>query len=348
MGNAGDAIDVYQNYYEDGDDEVEEDVQGEGEEVEEEEVEEDVEGDGEGEEEDADRLTSSSEEGARTETAEDDGLDHLTESIGEPFGLQIPPEESLMHQQPIYDSSSVNRAQNENMLGSGPLYDSPRLVSPPQLPEGFDTGFVDHRDAGPLEDSEVPPEETAYEEYDDDGLAMPDEVLSLQPVMCDACFAPMPLDKWPEHIARSGHRRNATRYAQYIFEQMSAQHPAGANRNSVEARELWAEATRLEPRYAHPSEYAYCEVCQVFLVRGDTEHFQGKKHLRCLRMLAINDAAELESVRGSVSEEEDEPSARQYQPMTAPQRGVDWTQPRVRSRVGTSSALGHQAFPPTN
>lgn len=329
-------------------DEEEEYEQVEREEAEDQDQEERDRGEQEEEEEEADGLTSSSEEGARTETAADtDGLDHLTESIGEPFGLQSPNEQPLTHEQPIFDSESANHPPNGKVLSAGPLYDSPRLVSPPPLPGGFDTEFVDQPIPGPSTvDPSIPQDGMEYYEEYEDQVPMLDEVLALRPVMCDACRAPMPLSKWSEHIARAGHRRNAARYAQWLFDQITAHHPAGPSRDSADTRERWAEASRLDPREAHPSEYAYCEVCQVFLIRGDTEHFQGKKHLRCLRVVAINDAAELESIRGSVSDEEDGPSARQFRPITASQVGVDWTQPRVRSRP--ASNLGHQAFPNPN
>ncbi|EUC54896.1 hypothetical protein RSOL_076760 [Rhizoctonia solani AG-3 Rhs1AP] len=284
-------------------------------------------------EEDA-RLTSSSEEDVRTETADDDGLDHLTESVGEPFGLQAQAD-APSHMEQSFDST---RAQKSNMLGSGPLYDSPRLVSPPPLPEGFDTQFVDHRNAEgqpPM----TPNEMEVFQTYGGE-MAMPEEVLALQPVMCDACRAPMSVSKWHEHVSRSGHRRNAAHYAQWKFEHLTARYP------DVDTRELWAQATRLDPRAALPTEYAFCEACQVFLIRGDTDHFEGKKHLKCLKAIALRDADELESVRGSVSEEEDEPPYRP--PMLASQRGVDWTQPRARSTAGGSSALGRRAFPTGN
>ncbi|CAE6501134.1 unnamed protein product [Rhizoctonia solani] len=277
------------------------------------------------------RLTSSSEEGARTETADDDGLDYLTESIGEPFGLQAQAD-ALPHMEQSFNSTN---AQHGNMLGSGPLYDSPRLVSPPPLPEGLDTQFVDYR-TPEGQPPMTPNEMEVYQAYGGE-VAMPEEVLALQPVMCDACRAPMAASKWYEHISRSGHRRNAAHYAQWKFEHLTARYP------EVDRRELWAQATRLDPRAALPTEYAFCEVCQVFLIRGDTDHFEGKKHLRCLKAIALRDADELESVRGSVSEEEDEPPYRP--PMLASQRGVDWTQPRARSTAGASSALGHRAFP---
>ncbi|KAJ1305760.1 hypothetical protein OPQ81_010490 [Rhizoctonia solani] len=280
------------------------------------------------------RLTSSEEEGARTETADDDGLDHLTESVGEPFGLQAQAD-ALPHMEASFDTT---RAQHGNMLGSGPLYDSPRLVSPPPLPEGFDTQFVDHR--VPQEQPPMTPNEMEVFQTYGGEMTMPEEVLALQPVMCDACRAPMAAAKWYEHVSRSGHRRNAAHYAQWKFEHLTARYP------DVDRRELWAQATRLDPRGALPTEYAFCEVCQVFLIRGDTDHFEGKKHLKCLKAIALRDADELESVRGSVSEEEDEPPYRP--PMLASQRGVDWTQPRARSTAGASSALGHRAFPSGN
>ncbi|KAG8731909.1 hypothetical protein FRC11_001654, partial [Ceratobasidium sp. 423] len=303
--------------------------QNEEEEYDEVDPEEAAEADEEEEVEEDGRLTSSS-EGARTETA-DDGLDHLTESIGEPFGLQAQAD-ALPHMEQSFNSTN---AQYGNMLGSGPLYDSPRLVSPPPLPEGLDTQFVDHRipeDQPPM----TPNEMEVYQTYGGE-VAMPEEVLALQPVMCDACRAPMAASKWHEHTSRSGHRRNAAHYAQWKFEHLTARYP------DVDRRELWAQATRLDPRAALPTEYAFCEVCQVFLIRGDTDHFEGKKHLKCLKAIALRDADELESVRGSVSEEEDEPPYRP--PMLASQRGVDWTQPRARSTAGVSSALGHRAFP---
>ncbi|QRW25045.1 proteophosphoglycan ppg4 [Rhizoctonia solani] len=286
-----------------------------------------------GVEEDADedgRLTSS-DEGARTETADDDGLDHLTESIGEPFGLQAQADTPPNMEQ----SFESNRAQNGGMLGSGPLYSSPRVVSPPPLPEGFDTQFIDHR-TPEAQAPMTPNEMEVFQTYGGE-MAMPEEVLALQPIMCDACRAPMAASKWYEHISRSAHRRNAAHYAQWKFDHLTARYP------DVDSRELWAQATRLDPRGALPTEYAFCEVCQVFLIRGDTDHFDGKKHLKCLKAIALRDADELESVRGSVSEEEDAPPHRP--PMLASQRGVDWTQPRARSTVGARSALGHRAFP---
>ncbi|KAH7336007.1 hypothetical protein B0J17DRAFT_61259 [Rhizoctonia solani] len=275
---------------------------------------------------------TSSDEGARTETADEDGgLDHLTESVGEPFGLQA---QADAHMEQSFDSMNAQHG----MLGSGLLYESPRLVSPPPLPEGLDTQFVDHRPTqgqAPMTPSEM----EVFQTYGGE-MAMPEEVLVLQPVMCDACRAPMAASKWYEHVSRSGHRRNAAHYAQWKFEHLTARHP------DIDSRELWAQATRLDPRAALPTEYAFCEVCQVFLIRGDTDHFEGKKHLRCLKAIALRDADELESVRGSVSEEEDEPQYRP--PMLASQRGVDWTQPRARSTAGASSALGHRAFPSGN
>ncbi|KDN38504.1 hypothetical protein RSAG8_09489, partial [Rhizoctonia solani AG-8 WAC10335] len=170
-------------------------------------------------------LTSSSEEDARTETA--DGLDHLTESIGEPFGLQAQAD-APSHMEQSFDSI---HAQHGNMLGSGPLYESPRLVSPPPLPEGFDTQFVDHRTAQP---PMTPNEMEIFQAYGGE-VAMPEEVLVLQPVICDACRAPMAASKWYEHVSRSGHRRNAAHYAQWKFEHLTARYP------DVDSRELWAQ-----------------------------------------------------------------------------------------------------------
>ncbi|CAE6392115.1 unnamed protein product [Rhizoctonia solani] len=292
---------------------------------------EEEEGAEEEEEADEDEGLTSSDEGARTETADDDGLDHLTESIGEPFGLQAQAD-APPHMEESFDS---NRAQNGNMIGSGPLYSSPQVVSPPALPEGLDTQFIDHR----IPEGQLPMTPNEMEVFQTYGgeMAMPEEVLVLQPVMCDACRAPMAASKWYEHASRSGHRRNAAHYAQWKFEHLTARYP------DVDSRELWAQATRLDPRAALPTEYAFCEVCQVFLIRGDTDHFEGKKHLKCLKAIALRDADELESVRGSVSEEEEEPQYRP--PMLASQRGVDWTQPRARSTAGASNALGHRAFP---
>ncbi|ELU37096.1 hypothetical protein AG1IA_08867 [Rhizoctonia solani AG-1 IA] len=229
-----------------------------------------------GVEEDADedgRLTSS-DEGARTETADDDGLDHLTESIGEPFGLQAQADTPPNMEQ----SFESNRAQNGGMLGSGPLYSSPRVVSPPPLPEGFDTQFIDHR-TPEAQAPMTPNEMEVFQTYGGE-MAMPEEVLALQPIMCDACRAPMAASKWYEHISRSAHRRNAAHYAQWKFDHLTARYP------DVDSRELWAQATRLDPRGALPTEYAFCEVCQVFLIRGDTDHFDGKKHLKlCVAVL---------------------------------------------------------------
>ncbi|KAF8750809.1 hypothetical protein RHS01_09175 [Rhizoctonia solani] len=262
-----------------------------------------------GVEEDADedgRLTSS-DEGARTETADDDGLDHLTESIGEPFGLQAQADTPPNMEQ----SFESNRAQNGGMLGSGPLYSSPRVVSPPPLPEGFDTQFIDHR-TPEAQAPMTPNEMEVFQTYGGE-MAMPEE--------------------WYEHISRSAHRRNAAHYAQWKFDHLTARYP------DVDSRELWAQATRLDPRGALPTEYAFCEVCQVFLIRGDTDHFDGKKHLKCLKAIALRDADELESVRGSVSEEEDAPPHRP--PMLASQRGVDWTQPRARSTVDANRGMWH-------
>ncbi|KAG9073538.1 hypothetical protein FS749_015028 [Ceratobasidium sp. UAMH 11750] len=156
-------------------------------------------------------------------------------------------------------------------------------------------------------------------------MTMPEEVLSLNPVICDACYAPMPLAKWTEHIAKAGHRRNAARHSQLVMEQSTHSNPPPP---LDDARERWAEATRIQPRRARPSEYAFCDICAVFLLRGDLEHFQGKKHYRCVRAAALNDADELESVRGSVSDEEDGPSARAFRGAAAAPTGT----------------LGHQVF----
>ncbi|KAG8721806.1 hypothetical protein FRC09_007342 [Ceratobasidium sp. 395] len=246
-------------------------------------------------------LTSSEEESGddededsdtKTAAGEDDGLDHLTESVDEAGSLQ--PQESPVVERP------AKRVTSPHAMPSEPIDQS--LSISPQLMPSADPAVI----------------ESLEREM------MPDEVLSLNPVICDACYAPMPLAKWTEHISKSGHRRNAARYSQLIMEQSTHGTPTPPLND---ARERWAEATRIQPRRAHPSEYAFCDVCAVFLLRGDVEHFQGKKHYRCVRAAALNDADELESVRGSVSDEEDGPSARAF-----------------RGAAAANGSLGQQAF----
>ncbi|KAF8606216.1 hypothetical protein BDV93DRAFT_542938 [Ceratobasidium sp. AG-I] len=307
-------------------------------------------------------LTSSSEEGARddddarTATADDDGLDHLTSSIGEPFGHQLDatPGHSPMLEPPAFDPRHANRSRDRRVLTSAPLFESPKhtMMTEPRLPGGF-LGEDQPLSASP---SLMPPADATLLEVLDDEDEMPEEVLELNPVICDACAAPMPLAKWAEHISKSNHRRNATRYTQHVFQHTTTDRdtsspssdPASRKDPAIDARERWVEATRIQPRPARPSEYAFCDTCAVFLVRGDYEHFQGKKHLRCLRAAALDDAAELESVRGSVSDEEDGPAAIRAMREAA---GItpDWTKPRMRSRKSIGAAqtkLGQMAFQP--
>ncbi|QRV82587.1 hypothetical protein RhiJN_10602 [Ceratobasidium sp. AG-Ba] len=261
-------------------------------------------------------LTSSEEEDgdddeaseAGTATADDDGLDHLTESVEEPFGLQpdpSPEQSPVVEKQPKPLPISTSSQQKVKEKATSPdfegnIVDQPLTVSPQLMPT-----------ANPALLQSIEGEES-----------MPDEVLALNPIICDACHAPMPLAKWAEHIEKSSHRRNAARYSQHLFEQI----PADSNRDT---RERWAEAMHIKPRPARSSEYAFCDVCAVFLHKGDLEHFQGKKHYRCVRAAALNDADELESVRGSVSDEEDGPSARAMRAAAA----------------ATSGSLGQQVFP---
>lgn len=318
-----------------------------------------------GPEDDEGGLTSSSEEGARdddarTATADDDGLDHLTSSIGEPFGHQLDatPGHSPMLEQPTFDPRHAKRAQGQRVLASAPLFESPKhsMMTSPKLPGEF---LAEDQPLS-VSPSLMPSADAALLEVLDEEDAMPEEVLALNPVICDACAAPMPLAKWTEHISKSNHRRNAARYSQYVFQHTTTDRDTSSPANdstacrkdpAIDARERWAEATRIQPRPARPSEYAFCDTCAVFLVRGDYEHFQGKKHLRCLRAAALDDAAELESVRGSVSDEEEGPSAIRAMREAAAREGVtpDWTKPRMRSRksIGAAQAkLGQMAFQP--
>ncbi|KAG9119895.1 hypothetical protein FRC07_004859 [Ceratobasidium sp. 392] len=248
------------------------------------------------EEEDGDEEDEDSD--TKTTVADDDGLDHLTESIEGASGFQ--PESPVVERPTGREHANSRPREHAGPAPPSEPIDQPLSVSPQLMPSA-DPALLE-----PLE-----------------GETMPDEVLSLNPVICDACYAPMPLAKWTEHIAKSGHRRNAARYSQLLMEQSTHGQPTPIN----DARERWAEVTRIQPRRAHPSEYAFCDVCAVFLLRGDLEHFQGKKHHRCVRAAALNDADELESVRGSVSDEENGPSAWAFRGAAAP-----------------SGALGQQAF----
>jgi hypothetical protein len=285
-------------------------------------------------------LTSSEEEeedegddddDARTTTADDDGLDHLTESVGEPFGLQL---DATPGQSPVLETHAPNH--------NPPSFEAP-MPTMSKLPGGFGDEFADQ----PLSASPrlVPSADNGLLE---DVMTMPAEVLDLNPVICDACFAPMPLAKWTEHISKIAHRRNAAQYSQMVFKQTTTDWdpPSPTDNQStsrkdpaLDTRERWVEATRIRPRQARPGEYAFCDICAVFLVRGDVEHFQGKKHLRCVRAAALNDADELESVRGSVSDEEDGPAARAFRAAAA---ALPHVKPETRARP--TGRLGQQAF----